>query len=489
MLYALGLVLSLPMTPLSTAACFLPQDDAAVRLEAAGSDVDALCALARSWVEEEADDSAVRAWTQVLSLDSKHEEAHLGLRHHRHGTVWFETYAELAKARRAEAKRRFESEGVVPFGDEWVPAADLPFRRMGWESLEGGTWGPPGTRERMAGEAKKRADGWEQQHASWVAPSEFDAWRSGLWKVGEQWLDTAAANQAHSKIGAWWQIPGDHFTALTTLSEDDSRWVHWWADQAAVDLERIFGLAPQGKPDLVVLNGIAQYNDFAAGSAAEARVPADASGHSSLHYAFFTDGWTEVVEGRPIFRGTGAAYYDVQDPALKPFGQHAIRHAAALAWLESVDPSWDAVSRLLTQPGSTFPDQWFWKEKRIPRWLRYGAAAYCERFFEDRKVGDDGDALWARKWAVANLKTDGEFSSLEDIFAMDMNTAAPEASLRRIHEAGWVVHFLLEGSDRKVQKAWSAYREALVAGEEVEEHVKVLEAALLKAKGRIASLE
>ncbi|MFT6831331.1 MAG: hypothetical protein ACJAZN_001490, partial [Planctomycetota bacterium] len=153
MLYALGLVFSLPMMPLSTAAGPLPLDDVSVRIEAAASDLDALCALARSWVEEEADDAAVRAWTRVLALDSKHEEAHLGLRHHRHGTVWFETYAELAKARRAEAKRRFESEGVVPFGDEWVPAADLPFRRMGWESLEGGTWGPPGTRERMAGEA------------------------------------------------------------------------------------------------------------------------------------------------------------------------------------------------------------------------------------------------------------------------------------------------------------------------------------------------
>ena len=49
------------------------------------------------------------------------------------------------------------------------------------------------------------------------------------------------------------------------------------------------------------------------------------------------------------------------------------------------------------------------------------------------------------------------------------------------------MHFLVDGEDKKVGKAWTAYREALVAGDDVGEHVAVLEEALVKAQKKIAA--
>ncbi len=467
---------------------FAPGDEIHDQIDAASTDVAALLALADQWQAAGDEAAAVQAWERVLQLDKDHELAHKGLRHHRYAGQWYTTYAALAKAKRVEDKVRLEKDGVVRFAGGWVPAADLPFHRMGWELLEDGSWAPAGTKARLALEAEHVAAGWQQQHSTWVKPEEFDAWRQGLWKVGDEWLATDAANAAHSKVGAWWEIPGDHFVALTTLPEDQGRWIHWWADQVHVDLERIFGIAPKSKPEVVVVNSIAQYNDFAAGNAAEQRPAADVGGYSSLHYAFFTDGWTEQAPNGPRFRGTGAAYYDLQDANLKPYGQHAIRHAAALAWLESVDPSWTTVSEMLTSPVGTFPDLQFWGEKRIPRWLRYGAAAYCERFFVDGTVGDGGDPLWARKWGLSNLKEGGALEPTESLFDLDLNTSEPAASLRRIHQAGLVVHYILDGKNKKVDKAWTSYRKALVEGGDVAPALKALEAALAKADGKIAKL-
>lgn len=484
---AVSLALPVAAATAPALATFLLIDDVDDAIASAGEDAARLSALGETWAAEENEDAARRAWARVLEIDSRNEAAHNGLRHHRHADTWYETYAALARARRDEAKRRFEAEGVVPFGNEWVLAEDLPFRRMQWDKLDDGSWAPAGTKARQADEKAKLAAGWEKQHRAWVDPADFDKWRKGLWMVEGDWLDTAAANEAHAKIGAWWEIPGEHFVALTTVTEEESRWVVWWADAAHADLVRMFGLDAAEKPEFVVLNSVAQYNDFNAGNAAEARGPADASGFSSVHYAYFTDGWTDTSGPVPVFRGTGAAYHDVNDAGLKPFGQHAVRHAAALAWLEAVDPSWNAVSEMLTSPGGVFPDRRYWGEKRIPRWMRYGAAAYCERFFEDKNAADGGDPMWARKWALKNLKTGGSLDSIEDIIAMQFDTADPEASSRLIHEAGLVVHFLIDGKDKRVGKAWGAYRTALIAGDEVTEQIADLEAALVKAQKKVAS--
>ncbi len=457
-------------------------------IAAAGKDATKLAQLGEQWDSEGEYEAAAKAYGAALAIDPDHAAAHGGLGHHACDGRWYTTYAELARASREEARVRLEKDGVVRLGDDWVPVQEAPFRRMGWEKLADGRWARPGTLARLADGQQKEGEGYQLQHLTWVHPSEFEQWRKGLFKVGDEWLEVAQANVAHAEIGAWWEVPGEHFVALTTVVEEDSRWVVWWADQTAADLSRIFGLVPAEKPELVVLNSLAQYNEFAAGSQSPPRVPADASGHSSLHYAFFTDGWTESVAGSavPVFRGTGAAYYDSQDAALAPFGQHAVRHAAALAWLESVDPSWSSVSRMVTSPSPGFPDLAFWSEKRIPRWLRYGAAAYCERFFEDAQVGEGGDPLWARKWAIENLKGSGPLDSMSTILELEFDTADPVASARRIQEAGLLVHFIVDGDDQKVNRAWRAYRGALMAGDAIEEELGALEEAVRRAEKSFA---
>lgn len=458
-------------------------DDA---IGAAGKDVAKLVALAKGWTEEGDEASAARAWSRVLELDRDHDEAHRGLRHHRYGDRWYETYAELSRARRDEARRRLAEEGLVPLGNQWVPQAELPFRRMGWEDQGDGSWAPPGTKAAKDELARKLADGHQLQHRTPIPPSEFEPWRAGKWKVGDEWLDVEAANAAHAALGSWWEVPGEHFVALTTVPEENTRWVVWWADQVHGQLGEIFGLAPKEAPEFVVLNSIAQYNDFAAGSPAQGRAPADAMGYSSIHYAFFTDGWTDVVGGAPVFHAAGAAYYDPADPALAPYGQHAVRHAAAISWLEAVDPSWNAVSLMVTSPGAGFLDGAFWGEKRIPRWLRYGAAAYCERFFEDANVGEGGDPMWARKWALENLKKGGAMDPVADVLELEFDTNDAAASVRRVHEAGLLLHYTLDGGDKKVTKAFDAYRKALIGGEDVMEPLAAYEKALEKAEKKIA---
>lgn len=475
----------LATSPVPAIACMADDVDDAIK--AAGDDVEALLKLASKWTDMSDEPAARRAWARVLELQPSSEEAHTGLRHHLFGGIWYETYAALSKAKRSEAERRLKEEGLAPFGGDWVPVHELPFHRMKWEKLPTGKWAPAGTLARMEDEKAKLAEGWQLQHRTWVAPEELDQWRAGKWKVGGAWLDLAAANAAHSELGSWWEMPGEHFVALTTVPEDQARWVNYWADQVPAELERMFGLKAETKPEFVVLDSIAQYNDFAGGSIADGRQPADVSGQSAVHYAFFTDGWVDVTGPSPLFRGTGAAYYDVQDPSLTPFGQHAVRHAAALAWLESVDPSWEAVSLMITSPGGAFPDARYWEEKRIPRWLRYGAAAYCERFLEDKSVPEGGDPLWARSWALQNLRSGGPMDSIDEILELALDTNDPAGSVRLLHEAGLVLHYLIDGDDKKAKKAYDAYRVALSSGADAAEPLADLEEFVRRAAGKIAA--
>lgn len=460
-------------------------DGIADRIAAAGKDAAKLEALAEELQAAADEAGAAQAWEALVRLDGSHAKAREALRHRRYDGQWFETYAALAAYRRKEAKTMLETKGLVRLGGEWVPEADRPFLRMGWERLEGGAWARPGTQARLAKEDELRAKGWEQQDHVWIDPADFDKWRAGQWKVGDAWLGAEEADAARSKIGDWWQVPGEQFIALTTVARESAQWAPWWADQVVVDLERLTGLVATDKVEFVVLDSIAQYNAFAAGDGT--RLPAETSGFSSLHYAFFADSWVDATTTPGVFRGTGVAWWDPSDANLAPYGQHAVRHAAALAWLEAVDPSWDAVSLMVTDPTGGFPGAKFWGEKRIPRWLRYGAASYCERYFEDPKAAENGgDPMWSRTWALSNLT--GELDAVDRVIDLPLSLQDVPGSTRLLHQAGLVVHYLLNGEDRAVTKAHKAWRSALVSGERASTELADLEEALRKAESKIHRL-
>lgn len=243
---------------------------------------------------------------------------------------------------------------------------------------------------------------------------------------------------------------------------------------SAIDLQ-----GPQrNKPELLVCNSLAQYNKLA-------NTGAETDGWSSLHYAFFADALIDDVVKPPVYAAIGVAVWDNSSKTLDSFGQHSIRHAAALSFVEAIDPSWKALGdqAMGVQAKSTVP---FWAEKRIPRWLRYGAASYVERYFVDKTVTDGGNPKWAREWALQNLKKGGGLRDLQKVFDFQLALADLPGSTQLIHEAGFVVAYLLDGDDPQVQRAHQAYLVALRGTGPTGPAVAELQKALLAAKPALA---
>jgi hypothetical protein len=467
-----------------------PKENPAPVVKAAGTDVQKLLQLAEDWTGKKHTEGARAAWKRVLQLDPANARARAGLGHSFYDGKWFESHTALFDHKRAEDERQAKL-GLARVTDGWVPIADAPFVRLGWHKDPKGSWQHPLARLRRQKDQEMQAKDCQLQDLEWVAPAEFEQWKQGLWKCGEQWLDTAAANAFHADARQPWYVVGDHFVITSTVDRDRVEWCKWYADQTFPDLVRLFGIAPgsrpsaidllgdQGdKPELVVWRDLAQFNQFAAG--------AESEGFSSLHYAFFADALFDPTVKPAAFAGIGAAYWDHATRESDAFGQHAIRHAAALSFVEAIDPSWNALGDIAmgSQPKTSVA---FWAEKRIPRWLRHGAASYVERWFLDRNVGDGGDPDWARKWARASLAKDGGLRDIQKVFDFKLVLADVPGSTRLIHEAGLLTAFVLDGGDPEVQRAHEALKQALVSGVPTTAAVTELQKRLLAAKGAIAA--
>ena len=466
-----------------------PKDNPGAAVKAAGADVGKLLALAATYTEQQRPDAARIAWKRVVELDPANAAARAGLNHQFYDGKWFEGHTALFDYKRAEDER-MARKGLARLRDSWVPIADAPFLRLGWGKDANGAWQHPLAKVRQQRDQEMLAKGCQLQDLEWVDPAEFEQWRQGLWKCGEQWLDTAAANAYHADPKQGWYVPSEHFVIYTTVDRERVEWCKWYADQTYADLVRLFGIAPGArpsaidllgpngdKPEVVVWNSLAQYNKFASGS--------ENDGLSSLHYAFFADALVDDSVQPAAYAAVGCAFWDAGVPALAAFGQHSIRHAAALSFVEAIDPSWRALgdAAMGTQAKSTAA---FWAEKRIPRWLRYGAASYVERYFLDNTVKADGDPRWSRDWALASLQRDGGLRDIQKVFEFKISLADAKGSTQLIHEAGLLVAYVLDGGDAQVQ---SAHRQLLVAlrgngptGPAVAE----LQKALLAAKAGLA---
>jgi hypothetical protein len=97
-----------------------PKTDQREAIAKADKDVPRLLELARAWSAAGDEPAAQAAYARVLAVDAANEEAHQGLRHHRYDGKWFETYAALARHRRAEEDRMLREKGLVRFGEQWV---------------------------------------------------------------------------------------------------------------------------------------------------------------------------------------------------------------------------------------------------------------------------------------------------------------------------------------------------------------------------------
>lgn len=471
-----ALFLSVLPTPASsfslTVACCQEAGDADVeaKIAAAGADIAKLLELAKAFSGESKDDAAKKAYKKIVELDPKHEEAHKALRHHFYDGKWFESYAELSKYRREETAK-MKDKGLARWKDQWVAEDSVPYLNMGWVQNDKGKWENPAdvARAKQTEEWKAAGYTYRSDDSIWVSPAEKAQADAGLCKCGDQWLDLAKANEYHAQLGQWWQVEGEYFSAWTTCEWDGGNSARWHADKIVPDMMRLFGLSPESgkKPHFIVLNSLEQYNGAAGGQ--PPTLP-ESEGFSSLHGAYFADAFfdpTAQPPAVPQYLGCGVSYWDRKDPKLAPWGPYWLRWAAAQSYVEAIDPSWLTISELIaaaTGGGGGQPNAGgFWGEKKIPRWLRYGAASYVERFMKSPEAGDGGNPWELREFAFGELKKTGTLRKVEDIFTFALDLNDVENSSRLYHEAGLLVSFLLDGADgdKKLREKHAAFKAAL----------------------------
>jgi len=321
----------------------LLQDEASLeeRIAACADDTAKLWELAQSLKQSSKYADARKVMEKIVAIDPEHADARKGLGHQKYAGRWFKSSVELMMFRRKEEKE-MSAKGLVRLGKEWVAKEDAPFLRMKWVKDEGGHWRDPRTLARLEQDAKYRADGWEQQDLTWIPPKEFPKRDQGLFKCGDEWLTREAADQFHAKLHTPWAIPGE-FLVMGTCTRNGMEWAREYTDAIYPDLVRIFGKEPTEKPRVLILNSLEQYNAFAGGDPARNMPGYDATGFSSLHYAFFADSFFDGRTQPPEYLGCGVGYWDYK-PELTGWGKLSIRHAAGLSYADVIDPSWNTVS-------------------------------------------------------------------------------------------------------------------------------------------------
>ena len=489
LLTSLALPLSAPpFSAPSPAASQAQEPTLDARIEAAGKDVPKLLELAEACSKAGKEEDARKVFRKVLQIDASNETARKGLRHQLYDGKWFESLTELAKYKREETAR-MKAKGLARFGDQWVPEAELPFLQMGWTKDDKGAFVDPFEVERAKRAAELEAAGskFRADDNSWVAPADFDKWEKLLWKCGDEWVDLAKANEYHAKLEHMWELASDHFLVSTTCDWDGGNLARWHAEKAYPELVRLFGIAPSRKLDFVVLNSLAQYNEVAGNRP----VFPEADGFSSLHGAYFADLFFDGSTKPPRFLGCGVSYWDRKDPKIAAWGPYWARWAAAQSFVDAIDPSWFAIGERIAVAAAGgaaagAPDfaPGFWAEKKIPRWMRYGAASYVERFMKDPLAVEGADPWSMRTPAFAEVKKDGGLRKLGDVFEFKLDLKDIPGSSRLYQEAGVIVSYLLDGAPNKdVAAKLEAFQAALKAGKkaDVTKAADALEKALVKS--------
>lgn len=453
------------------------------KIAAAGKDVAKLLEIATACASGGQEEAARKIYKKVLELDPKNEAAHKGLRHQPYDGKWFESFAELSKYKREEAAR-MKQKGLVRFKDEWVSEADMAFLSMGWVKDGKGEWKHPldVAREKQVEEWRAAGYQFRADDNSWIAPDDADKWKALLWKCGDEWVDMAKANAYHANLEHAWELMGEHFQVATTCDWEVGKWSRWHADKIHPELVRMFGVEPKTKPEFVVVNSLDQYNKVAGQG-----VFPETEGWSSLHGSYFADLCFDPSSQPPRYYGLGVCYVDVKDPKAGLFGPLWLRFAAAQSYVDAIDPSWGAIGSFVASemkdPMPAFSTA-FWNEKKVPRWLRWGAAMYVERFMKDPCPAAGVDEWAMRAGTFNDIKKLGGFRKLDDVFEFGLKLDDVPGSSRLYLEAGLVVAYLLDGTsgDKELAEKHEAFRVALKSGSKADtaQAVKALQKSLAK---------
>ncbi len=308
-----------------------------------------------------------------------------------------------------------------------------------------------------------------------------------LYRCGEFLFNESDANDYHSRLLRWWKIPRGDFVAYSTCSRKTTLLALETMVSTRADLERLFGRTPPDSATVILLRSRVQYNAFAATTPEEFGVSPESRGYSALHYAFPCDQWIDTQD-EDDYPGAACAYWDESTEAGNGWGPFAVRFAAALAFVEAIDQSPEAIASYradLTQ----FPSEAFWSEKQIPLWLRFGAASYAERFFIEHGVQNP---RWAREWSIAEISASGGLDDVSTILACDLDPKQFERSRRLTLQAGLLVSFLLDGNNPALIAKHQAFKQALGSGQGISAALQALESELqaqAPALSRFAGLE
>lgn len=244
------------------------------------------------------------------------------------------------------------------------------------------------------------------------------------------------ADDHHSRIGFWRTLETEHFEVRSTLDGATTRSAAAAADAVFEDLTRLFGRAPLAPPTVLVLRSWVQYNAFAVAEPEIGRLHPDGRGLAAVHHAFLADQWLDE-RNRLEHVGAGVGYWDLGSPSGGLWGPLSVRHAAALAFVEALDPSPRAAARFRARVAedraAPFPAGPYWAEKRLPDWMRYGAASYVERFRLD-PAADDPSAF--RRWSEERLDALGGPVESAELLAFPLDPTRPAEAERLILSAG-----------------------------------------------------
>lgn len=409
---------------------------------------------------------------KIVKVDPSHKDANVALGNLFYDGKWFANQKKIDEYKLETEAAEKKAQGLVDWKGQWVPAEDVPYLDRGLVRDPNGNWVDP---ER----ARKLAEGWVEQDLEWIPAAEKENVEKGLWKCGDAWLPVIEADEFHSEVDHWWRIPFERFHIYTTCERDVViQKVKPQLENAYDDLVRAYGRKPERPIVVIVLRNGDQYSNFADGDEDAQREGTDALGLSSVHHAYFAEAAYAPTEENKVL-GVGVGYWDTSTKDGNSWGVHSVRHALGQSFAEALDPSPKTIAKDAKTPLKNGFWPAFYDEKSIPKWFRYGAAAYAERYFREDGVKEP---LWARKWSIGSIQAHGGLRQLEQVLDFNLTSEGDKDSAKLINEAGLVVAFLLDGGNAAVGGALKKFQDALASKDKraVGDAAKLLEADILK---------
>lgn len=454
-----------------------PKDDGefAKRKKEAGKDTLKLWKLYEWCKEQKKDKEGKATLKEILKIDPAHTDANRAIGNLFFDGKWFENQKKIDEYKKEKELQDKKAQGLVEYKGEWVPKDDVPFLEKGLVRDDVGNW--------VSGEdAKKLKEGYVKQDLEWVSPAEKDNIGKGLWKCGDKWLPLAEADKFHSDFLTPWKIPCDRYNVWTTCDRDlVLSKIKRQLDPAFDDLEKIYGVKPAVPVNVFIVRTAEQYGSFSAGDEATKRDTNDMTGMSSAYYAYLAD---TMYDADFNLHNMGVTFWDESSKEGSQWGIQHVRHAIGQSFAEAIDPSTKALEIFKKTPkGDNNFGKKFYDEKRIPRWYRYGAASYVERYYNDSTVGIGGNPQWAKKWSVEQLLKAGGLRPLKQVLEFNLHPADPTDTARLINEAGLVMAFVVDGKCAPLMEKHKAFQEAFKAGKdkkELAEVSKAFEAEIVK---------